>query len=284
MAEELNGETLEGALEALLFVSGEPVSAITLADALEIDPLQVTAALESLREKFAAQSGGLELSEVAGGWQLRTRACFHDLLERYVLSWDTRKLSRAALEVLAIVAWAQPVTRQGIANVRGVNSDSPLNSLIEKGLVREAGCAEAPGNPILYATSRTFLEKFGLRSLEDLPALDEYAPDNETRQFIRQRLSAAHVVPSLQIDTSEGATEAAQAGAGEGSFSSRASVSQRDGNTVQENASARLFSAEELSSASAATPTPTATLLDASLAQVAGVVEKVDFDDLEFEE
>ena len=265
MAEELNGETLEGALEALLFVSGEPVSAITLADALEIDPLQVTAALESLREKFAVQLGGLELSEVAGGWQLR-------------------KLSRAALEVLAIVAWAQPVTRQGIANVRGVNSDSPLNSLIEKGLVREAGCAEAPGNPILYATSRTFLEKFGLRSLEDLPALDEYAPDNETRQFIRQRLSAAHVVPSLQIDTSEGAAEAAQAGAGEGSFSSRASVSQRDGNTVQENASARLFSTEELSSASAATPTPTATLLGASLAQVAGVVEKVDFDDLEFEE
>ncbi len=284
MAEELNGETLEGALEALLFVSGEPVSAITLADALEIDPLQVTAALESLREKFAVQLGGLELSEVAGGWQLRTRACFHGLLERYVLSWDTRKLSRAALEVLAIVAWAQPVTRQGIANVRGVNSDSPLNSLIEKGLVRETGCAEAPGNPILYATSRTFLEKFGLRSLEDLPALDEYAPDNETRQFIRQRLSAAHVVPSLQIDTSEGAAEAAQAGAGEGSFSSRASVSQRDGNTVQENASARLFSTEELSSASAATPTPTATLLGASLAQVAGVVEKVDFDDLEFEE
>ena len=91
MAEELNGETLEGALEALLFVSGEPVSAITLADALEIDPLQVTAALESLREKFAVQLGGLELSEVAGGWQLRTRACFHGLLERYVVSWDTRK-------------------------------------------------------------------------------------------------------------------------------------------------------------------------------------------------
>ena len=144
---------------------------------------------------------------MAGGWRLYTHPAYHELIERYVLSWDTRKLSQAAMETLAIVAYLQPVTRSGVASVRGVNSDSSINSLVEKGLVREAGVADAPGNPTLYATTRAFLEKFGLRSTADLPDLDQFAPDDDTRAFIRERLSAtredAFVADDARLDGDE---------------------------------------------------------------------------------
>jgi segregation and condensation protein B len=94
------------------------------------------------------------------------------------------------METLALVAYLQPVTRAGLASVRGVNSDSPLNSLVEKGLVREVGNADTPGNPTLYGTTRGFLEKFGLRSPADLPDIADFAPDEETRRLITERLSA----------------------------------------------------------------------------------------------
>ena len=119
-----------------------------------------------------------------------THPAYHELIEKYVLSWDTRKLSAAAMETLAIVAYTQPVTRAGVASVRGVNSDSSINSLVEKGLVREVGTEDAPGNPVLYGTTRGFLEKFGLRSPADLPDLADFAPDAETRRLITERLSA----------------------------------------------------------------------------------------------
>lgn len=181
-------EELPGAIEALLFVSDEPVNAITLADMLEVDTAVAQQALDTLREHLSAQDSGIQLREVAGGWRLFTHPRYHDLVERYVLSWDTRKLSQAALETLAVIAYNQPITRAGIASVRGVNSDSSVNSLIEKGLVREAGRDSAPGQPILYATTRTFLEKFGLTSLSDMPDIMEFAPDEQTRDLIRERL------------------------------------------------------------------------------------------------
>jgi segregation and condensation protein B len=107
-----------------------------------------------------------------------------------VLSWDTRRISQAALEVLAIVAYSQPVTRAQIAQIRGVNSESPLNTLIERGYVREAGNSDAAGNPTLYATTREFLEKFGLRDASELPDLADFAPDEKTADLIRERLGA----------------------------------------------------------------------------------------------
>ena len=112
-----------------------------------------------------------------------------DFLKSASMTWDTRKLSQAALETLAVVAYCQPITRNGVASVRGVSSDSSINSLVEKGLLREAGTQDAPGNPVLYATTRTFLEKFGLRSVRDLPPLESFAPDEETRAFISERLN-----------------------------------------------------------------------------------------------
>jgi len=111
-------------------------------------------------------------------------------VEEYVLSWDTRRLSQAALEALAVVAYHQPVTRQGVNAVRGVNSEAVISSLIEKGLVREAGRDKNAGNAILYGTTRTFLERFGLKDLAELPPLAEFAPDPETERAIRERLNA----------------------------------------------------------------------------------------------
>lgn len=181
-------EHIPGAIEALLFVSDEPVNAMTLADMLDTDLACVEAALVSLRDRLAAEDSGIQLRKVAGGWRLYTHPMHHELIEKYVLSWDTRRLSQAALETLAVVAYNQPITRAGVVAVRGVNSDSPINSLIEKGLVREAGRDNAPGQPILYATTRAFLEKFGLASPADLPPLEDYAPDEESRELIRERL------------------------------------------------------------------------------------------------
>ena len=179
MFQGLQEDQLAGALEAMLFVTDEPVGTIALAEMLECEVGAVEAALVRLRDGLEARGSGIQLREVAGGWRLFTHPAYHELIEKYVLSWDTRKLSAAAMETLAIVAYAQPVTRAGVASVRGVNSDSSINSLVEKGLVREVGTEDAPGNPVLYGTTRGFLEKFGLRSPADLPDLADFAPDEE---------------------------------------------------------------------------------------------------------
>ena len=190
MFEGIDLEHLPAAIEALLFVTDEPVSALTLADMLDENVEEIELALEDLQKRLDGEARGIQLREVAGGWRLYTHPAYHELIEKYVLSWDTRRMSNAALEVLAIVAYAQPVTRAQISAVRGVTSDGPLNTLVERGYVREAGQADTPGNPTLYATTRTFLEKYGLRSPADLPDLEEFAPDEKTAQLIRERLGA----------------------------------------------------------------------------------------------
>lgn len=249
----LEEKDLEGAVEALLFVSSDPVSTLTMADALDVEPAQVEAACVEIAARLSEDRAGVRLQEVAGAWQLRTAPEYHELLESYVLSWDTRKLSAAALEVLAIVAYTQPVTRQAVANVRGVNSDSSINSLLEKGLLREAGTSDAPGNPALYGTSKKFLEKFGLRSLRDLPDLGEFAPDDATRAFIRERLSATRGQVAPAPEEEPAAAESTDAAA--------------DATEAQPTLDALMGQA-----------------MKDALAQQAGVVEKIDFDDLEFEE
>ena len=185
---DMSRDQIPGAIEALLFVSDEPVNAMTLADMLDVDLACVEEALEAVRARLAKSESGIQLRQVAGGWRLYTHPQYHELIEQYVLSWDTRRLSQAAMETLAVIAYNQPITRNAIVAVRGVNSDSSINSLIEKGLVKEAGRDQSPGQPILYATTRTFLEKFGLASTADLPNLEDYAPDEESRQLIRERL------------------------------------------------------------------------------------------------
>jgi segregation and condensation protein B len=182
--------SLNGALEALLFVSDEPVSAVRLAKLLEASPGSVEEALANLAEEYREADRGFQLREVAGGWRFYTHPAHHDVIERYVLSWDTRRLSQAALEAMAVVAYHQPVTRQGINAVRGVNSEGVVASLVEKGLVREVGRDKGAGNAILYGTTLNFLEKFGLKDISELPPLEEFAPDDATEHAIRDRLSS----------------------------------------------------------------------------------------------
>jgi segregation and condensation protein B len=182
-------ENLRGALEALLFVSDEPVAAARLARLVDASPGDVEAALADLAEEYRESDRGFQLREVAGGGRFYTHPAYHDVIEQYVLSWDTRRLSQAALEALAVIAYHQPVTRAGVNAVRGVNSEGVLASLVEKGLVREAGRDKNAGNAILYGTTRTFLEKFGLKDISELPPLAEFAPDADTEHAIRDRLS-----------------------------------------------------------------------------------------------
>lgn len=179
---------LRGAVEALLFVSDEPVTAVRLATFLEVTPEKMDEVLASLATELEEGNRGIQLREVAGGWRLYSHPAYHELIESYIVSWDTRRLSQAALETLAVVAYHQPVTRASINAIRGVSSEGVVSSLVEKGLVKEAGREKSAGGAILYATTRTFLEKFGLKNVKDLPPLEDFAPDEATRDFIRARL------------------------------------------------------------------------------------------------
>ena len=190
--------SLKGMLEALLLVSTDAVPAQTLARALDADPAQVQDALRELAAEYADTNRGFQLREVAGGWRLFTHPAYHDQVAAYVLSWDKAKLSQAALETLAVIAYHQPCTRESVKAVRGVNSDGVIASLRDKGLVREVGRGNGRAGAILYGTTRVFLERFGLRSLRDLPPLEEFAPDEESKQFIRERLSGRAISSTLE--------------------------------------------------------------------------------------
>lgn len=194
----LDDASVKGVTEAILLVSSDPLSAVDLAKILGIQPGEAAGVLAELSAEYADANRGFQLREVAGGWRLFTHPAYHDIVERYVLSWDTRKLSQAALETLAVIAYHQPVTREGVKAVRGVNSEGVISSLIEKGLVRELGRAPEHANAIVYGTTRAFLEQFGLRSLKDLPPLEDFAPDEESKRFIRERLSGSSIASTLE--------------------------------------------------------------------------------------
>ncbi len=196
--DRLGDGSLRGLLEALLLVSDDSVSAIDLAKATGSAPGDVASALAELSAEYADANRGFQLREVAGGWRLFTHPAFHDQVAAYVLSWDQRRLSQAALETLAVIAYHQPVSREGVRAVRGVNSDGVIASLREKGLVREVGHDAEHGQAILFGTTRAFLERFGLGSIRDLPPLEDFAPDEQSRQFIRERLSGRSLESTLE--------------------------------------------------------------------------------------
>ncbi len=196
--EPLSPLSPKGALEALLLVSSDPVSASTLAQAIDITPGEAASLLAELKVEYEEANRGFQLREVAGGWRLFTHPAYHDQVEAYVLSWDTQRLSQAALETLAVIAYHQPVTRETVKGIRGVNSDGVISSLVDKGLVREVGRDAQRGQAILYGTTNAFLEKFGLRSTRDLPDLEQFAPDEQSRQFIRERLSGRSIASTLE--------------------------------------------------------------------------------------
>ena len=196
--ERLEDGSLKGLLEALLLVSDDSVSAIDLAKATGAAPGDVASALAELSAEYADANRGFQLREVAGGWRLFTHPAFHEQVAAYVLSWDQRRLSQAALETLAVIAYHQPVSREGVRAVRGVNSDGVISSLREKGLVREVGHDAEHGQAVLFGTTRACLARFGLKSIRDLPPLEDFAPDEQSKQFIRERLSGRSLQSTLE--------------------------------------------------------------------------------------
>lgn len=166
-------------IEAVLFIADEPVPTADLALLFELPGQQVERVLLQLAEDLSSGQRGIILRQVAGGWRLTTHPDTFPYLERFVGGPRTARLSQAALETLAIVAYRQPIERGRLAQIRGVSCDGVLRTLISRGVVREVGKDPGPGQAILYGTTTLFLERMGLNSLSDLPSLAEHMPDSE---------------------------------------------------------------------------------------------------------
>ena len=163
---------LKGSLEAVLFAAGRPVGEAELAEILQTNAETVRTTLSALSETLSARGSGLTIREAAGGWQMVTRPEHFAYVEKLAQETD-RRLSRAAMETLSIIAFKQPVTKLEIEQIRGVRAERVLAQLIARELVTEVGRKNVVGRPILYGTTETFLRSFGLRDLAELPALPE---------------------------------------------------------------------------------------------------------------
>ncbi|MQA94938.1 MAG: SMC-Scp complex subunit ScpB [Streptosporangiales bacterium] len=168
---------LRGPLEAILLITDEPVTVDVLATTLDVRPETVETALRELTEEYAAQGRGFDLREVAGGWRFYTRSEHSGVVERFVRDGQEVRLTQAALETLAVVAYRQPVSRARVSAVRGVNCDGVMRTLVLRGLIEEAGHEPETG-AILYRTTNYFLERMGLRDLDELPELAPFLPDD----------------------------------------------------------------------------------------------------------
>ena len=166
---------LKGAVEALLFVSEKPVMIEQIKDAVAgSGAAEIKVVLQQLKADYDNSPRGMSVVEIAGGWQMLSSSGFAEYIREFYKTRHKEKLSRAGLEVLAIIAYKQPVSRTDVEVIRGVNSDGTVMHLLNKGLIKIAGRKEVPGRPYVYATTALFLEYFGLRSLEDLPKLEEF--------------------------------------------------------------------------------------------------------------
>jgi segregation and condensation protein B len=161
-------------LEALIFVSEEPLSVKTMADLLREDREVIEKTLTNLAQEFNARNGGLQLREVAGGWQFATRPEYHEHIRAYLKSRPSAKLSIASLETLAVIAYKQPVTVPEILEIRGVQSPSSIKTLLDKKLIVAKGRKETVGRPMMYGTSKEFLLQFGLKDLTELPSMEDF--------------------------------------------------------------------------------------------------------------
>ncbi|MBU4376276.1 MAG: SMC-Scp complex subunit ScpB [Candidatus Omnitrophica bacterium] len=172
---------LKKLLEAFLFVSSSPVQAARIKALFGVDEKAVETAFEELKTKYASDDTSLRVIKVAEGYRLSTSPEVAPYIRKFFKDQRPR-LSRASLETLSVIAYKQPVTRSDVESIRGVNVEGPLGTLLERGLIRIAGRKDAPGRPILYGTTRLFLEHFGLNTLRDLPLLNEFKEEDLTEE------------------------------------------------------------------------------------------------------
>src|SRR5205085_10263262 len=190
---------LRPALEAVLMVADQPMDHLTLAAAVGHPADDVRAALAELSAEYAEQGRGFDLRNVAGGWRFYTREEFAPVVEQFVLDGQQARLTQAALETLAVVAYKQPVSRSRVSAIRGVNVDGVMRTLLTRGLVEEAG-TDAETGAHLYRTSTYFLERIGITSLDELPELAPFVPDMD--EFDDEEFAAA-VAPAASGDAEE---------------------------------------------------------------------------------
>ena len=171
---EISGAELKSIVEALIFVADEPINAKTIADVIDVDREAVEKAVAELVEEYDARASGLQLREIAGGWQIATRPEHHENVRAYLKSKPSAKLSLASLETLAVIAYKQPVTVPEILEIRGVQSPSAIKTLLDKRLIVAKGRKETVGRPMMYGTSKEFLIQFGLKDLSELPSVEDF--------------------------------------------------------------------------------------------------------------
>lgn len=176
---ELDSDQLIRVIEAILLVADEPIVPIELAATLSVAPIAVERSLEALAGGYKAREAGIELRQVAGGWRLYTADDLGNWVERYVRDGQVSRLTQAALETLAVIAYRQPISRARVSAIRGVNVDSVVKTLEARGLV-EVDHADASTGALLFRTTTLFLDKLGLANIDDLPQIADFLPDIET--------------------------------------------------------------------------------------------------------
>lgn len=188
-SDEKNKTEKIGVVEALLFISAEPLSVSRISEITGFDPGAVREMINKLIERYDNPASGLVIREVAGGFGIYSRPEVYPYVSRFIRLQYNPRLTRAALETMAIVAYLQPVSRSTVAEIRGVQSEGVMKTLEERGLIEPVGRGPEPGYPVLYGTTAKFLERFGLKSIDELPDLESFAPDEETIERIRRIFS-----------------------------------------------------------------------------------------------
>jgi len=171
---EISDAELKAIAEALIFVADEPIGVKSIADVLKLERDAVETAISDLAKEYEVRNGGLQLREIAGGWQIATRPEHHEQIRAYLKSRPSAKLSLASLETLAVIAYKQPVTVPEILEIRGVQSPSAIKTLLDKRLIVAKGRKETVGRPMMYGTSKDFLIQFGLKDLTELPSIEDF--------------------------------------------------------------------------------------------------------------
>ncbi len=176
------------AIEAVVMVATEPVSSQLLSELLEVSVERIEELCAVMSQAYEEEERGFELAHIAGGYRFQSHPAYHGYVERFILDEVPSRLSPAALETLAIVAYKQPISRAQIAQIRGVNADGVIRLLTQRGYVEMVGRDEGPGQAILFGTSQTFLERLGLESIGNLPPLETFVPDVSTVELLEQAL------------------------------------------------------------------------------------------------
>lgn len=184
------GDEARRALEAVIMVADQPIEASILAQLVERSPQQVEDLLAGLAASYEEDGRGFQLVRIAGGWRYQSHEDLSPYVERFVLSGQSARLSAAALETLAIVAYKQPISRAQVSAIRGVNVDGVMRTLQQRGYIAEVGKDPTPGNPSMFATTPLFLEKLGLNDVDELPSLGDFIPGADVVELLEQGLRA----------------------------------------------------------------------------------------------